>query len=106
MYAIAAVSVPLLTLLAHRTRGHLFTDALYRNAAATLFRDMGHAAVVASATQAASGPHLAMAHPRHDVRVWDAAKQHRICVQRPSHNTNHIPFCRYVLSPPHNSFTG
>jgi hypothetical protein len=85
------------TLLAHRTRAHLFADALYRRAAATLFRDMGH---IASATQAAPGPHIAVAPPRHHIRVWDATKQHRIRVQRSSHNTNHISFCRYSASPP------
>ena len=83
----------------HRTCGHLFTNALYSSAAAALIRDMGHAAVVVSATEADPSPHLAMAPPRHHVRVWDAAQQHRICIQRPSHNTNHIPFCRYVQLP-------
>ena len=56
-----------------RSCAHLFSDALYHRAAASLFRDMGYVALVDSAAQAAPSPHFAVAPPRHYVRIWDTA---------------------------------
>ena len=79
----------------HRTRAHLFANALYHYAATALFRDVGQVAM-APAIQTASGPHLAVALTRHYICVWEPAEQSRVWVQRPPHDTNHIPFGRCV----------
>jgi hypothetical protein len=46
--------------------------------------------------QTASGAHHAMAPPSDYVRVWSTVEQSRVCVQRSSHDTNHIPLRRYA----------
>ena len=64
----------------YRARAHFLADAFHHGAATAFLHDLGHVALLASASQTAPGPHHAVAAPSHHLRVGHAAEQSRVCV--------------------------
>ena len=84
-----------------RARTHVLANALHHGSATTVLHNLGQIPLLrllqlalASTTQTAPSPHLAISAPSHHLCVRHPAEQPRVCVQRSSYVTDRIPLRR------------